>query len=250
MVSSQGFYYKSQNRGNWIATTNSEVGKHISISGDGQYCLIMPKSANYTYQAKLSSDRMNTFSNISPSIYYGVGSCMSENGQYMYIATGNSIIISSNYGVTWAYKYFGVYSIANTQIKCSRDGKHVVTTSGNKVLVSHDSGNTFQEVHTDSTTNGYLSVDISDDGQVIAAVGKYVSSMAISVNGGTSFLNKFQGIQLRSVAVYGDSSLIIVHEWSVSGSKMHLSSDKGESWTITMLSDLGIFEDISLIEIN
>jgi hypothetical protein len=104
----------------------------VSISGDGQYMIILNQTGSGTLRnnyAFLSSNYGSTwsvtkFNSFDDKPFYGVD--MSSNGAYMFLAKQGEVLRSTNYGSSWTSVTGFDASLIVQDVKCVADGSKVI----------------------------------------------------------------------------------------------------------------------------
>lgn len=182
----------------------------VSISGDGQYMIILNQTGSGTLRnnyAFLSSNYGSTwsvtrFNSFDDKPFYGVD--MSSNGAYMFLAKEGEVLRSTNYGSSWTSVTGFDASLIMQDIKCVADGSKVIaaktkstfgvnTQNPDYLMTSSDYGSTWSnvtsgsgslkawsvcEINTSSSGTGYGISDTRDVSLVLTStyIGKTNSS--------------------------------------------------------------------------
>ena len=159
---------------------------------------------------------------------------MSDDGKYITIASkDNTLLTSTNYGVSWQDKSSSVRVIGET-FAMSNDGKYLATASyAGSVYISDDYGDTWKDKSTGviGSKMNWISITMSSDGKYLAAV----------VNGGHVYTSGYHGeiwqdrstgiidsnLNWKSIAMSNDGRHLAA---VVSGGHVYTSSDYGETW--------------------
>jgi hypothetical protein len=193
---------------NSVRNSNYLFGDACCCSADGQYCLFLPESDNDAARAcreKTGFANANWYSLTTSGglLYYAQSCCMSDDGQYQYIAESNRFQLSTDYGQN--FTNIDPSGASLSSIRCTPDGKTLVVLEAGDPWISTDYGVTWVELY-NGIENG---IDITPDGQTLVVTGTN-SYTRISYNGGASWSNLTNTkLACTDIAISRDANLIM-----------------------------------------
>lgn len=209
---------------------------HVAISNDGKY-VVASRFGATVYFSSNGGTTWNTHEALdSLGNQQAVGMIdMSASGQYRVVAAGHSVLVSSDYGVSWQMRP-ATPLISNFKIVAmSENGQTMLSGYSDgpgPLVVSYDSGMTWVE-----KMSGYMwtAVAMSPDGMKMMAVGidsvDDQEKLFVSDDNGVSWHQRTlpgNQIDTRSFAMSDDGSKLFVA--SKETDEQYISSDDGVSW--------------------
>jgi hypothetical protein len=201
-------------------TDKSWLGACISKDGKTIY-------ANVNNDVYISTDSGANWSSIKPTTTtYFQNALMSDNGSIQYIL--NYGYLGKNFYRRMNGSWADIAQMYNNVV-CSANGKYIFgnSPSNNQTCYSNDYGATWSSIINKTAT----SLDISDDGSVMAHVGYYVGSgndrnIIISRNYGSTWSVLYNGYWEHEVKLSGDGTMALVRAAGV----LQLTKDDGTTW--------------------
>jgi hypothetical protein len=186
----------------------------------------------------------NTVASVSGTGYEGIA--ISKNGKYMLVCkpgASGTVYLSSNFGVSFT-SISTFNTLSNRACGISNDGQYMVVVVNNGYMYkSSDYGANWSQVTSISTTQNWIAVALSANGNYCIAVGAnptvnaYISSNFSSL---ATFTPKsiftFTGGNTGSVAISETGQYIITTANSGTPNKIGISKDYGETFTIVNIS--------------
>jgi photosystem II stability/assembly factor-like uncharacterized protein len=214
---------------NWVS---------VSVAGNGQYMTVVSfdddgEKGGFIYR---SEDYGLSWTDVTPTIpvpgfYYGVA--ISQTGQYQTaVITANSttsgvvykssILISSDYGLTWSFQELGDNLTGNSM---SYDGKYQIAEDyGFGLYRSSDYGLTWTFIKFDAS---WRSSAISADGKYQIAVSQDKKNIYRSEDYGITWINTDFGYPLYGIAISANGEKLTLVSTI---SKIYNSNDYGLTW--------------------
>ena len=132
--------------------SNNGNGQSIAASSDGKYIL----STNLTTAASVSNNNGAIFSNTNQM---GINAAVSGNGKYMLLLNSTIVVLSSNYGVTWANTSLTTVTANTTYFTISYNGQEMIAAGGTSIYYSLNYGVSWTTLTTSFVKNTVLSGD-------------------------------------------------------------------------------------------
>ncbi|MFD1715724.1 WD40/YVTN/BNR-like repeat-containing protein [Amnibacterium flavum] len=177
-----------------------------SVSDDGRTMLAVPsQSGSVPY---LSVDAGATWAPIPVPAAYWFAADLSADGSTVVLgaAGGAGLFVSSDGGRTFANSHTSADEIE--AVAASRDGATLVASvngASRFVEISHDAGVTWTSMPLPATGGGWTALDISDDARVIVTANSVPGTYWISLDGGTTFVEQADGLDLALDDIRADA---------------------------------------------
>ncbi len=215
---------------------------NVATSSTGEYVYITAAPSPTKFLAGSSTpviyyshDFGDTLSPVTASLGYGSPSAIacSSTGQYVTLTTTfGSIYLSSNYGLTWMKSVYSLTGLRMTDVAISSNGQIIaVVAPGPSIYLSLDAGKSFS--FTTSSTQSWISISISANGQSIYTVPSQSGHLFLSHNTGSSWVPLYYpwyGIAISPQLGYGSAFVTLAVVNSVYDSAVYLSTENGTHW--------------------
>ena len=235
----------------WVSIVGSPTAQwtDVKTSSDGQIIIAIGRTQNGVVW--MSNDAgaswVNKFD--EPSTTYNSVS-MSSNGSVILLSNSSGLLLSVNSGdsfETLTPTDCGVVSV-------SGDGLSLFAECADALTTSVDNGATWTTMTVDSDAHIWSSIDSSDDGLTLLAVGRLVgyhpgafwsSDAGATWNAVTAFNASFTGNEYAQGSLSRDGSTMVVSRY---GAKPWYSLNGGDSWAEATMTNGIAVTDFALSE--
>jgi hypothetical protein len=213
---------------NWVSLASSADGNTLAALVQGSEAVYISTNAGANW----------TLSSPANGGVVGSGIACSADGKTLYFSGTSQIYSSTNSGASWNPTLSPVANWAG--VVCSADGTRVAGASAFRrgspsgIITSPDGGTTWMST-TRPSTDGWLAVASSADGNQLVAIDLTAAAIYTSDDGATTWAQHSPPLQaFTAVASSADGTRFVATSQGIgSGGPIFISTNSGVNWTQT-----------------